>query len=132
MPMIKKKNKAVVEEKQPNELLGRNRLAGGYLPPALADKFSLYTVFHGLSRSHIIYSLIEKEMLSAPSASAMIDHIANKLLLLKADKTSIERHKVIVSRQLDKKKLSLEQIEAITARMEEIVNGNKKEKTNTK
>lgn len=129
---IKKKMAVTVEEKQPKELLSRNTLAGGYLPPALADKFSLYTVYHGLSRSHVIYNLVEKEMLNAPSNPEMIDNIAKRMLVLKADKISMDRYKITVSRQLDKKKLSVEQIEAITTRMEEIVNGSKKEKTDTK
>jgi len=132
MPKTIKKKMAVTEEKQPKELLSRNTLAGGYLPPALADKFSLYTVYHGLSRSHIIYDLVEKEMLNAPSNPEMIDTIAKRMLMLKADKMSMDRYKITVSRLLDKKKLSVEQIEAINTRMEEIVNGSKKEKTDTK
>ena len=132
MPKTIKKKMAVTEEKQPKELLSRNTLAGGYLPPALADKFSLYTVYHGFSRSHVIYDLVEKEMLNAPSNPEMIDTIAKRMLMLKADKMSIDRYKITVSRLLDKKKLSVEQIEAINTRMEEIVNGSTKEKTDTK
>jgi hypothetical protein len=71
-------------------------------------------------------------MLNAPSNPEMIDTIAKRMLMLKADKMSIDRYKITVSRVLDKKKLSVEQIEAINTRMEEIVNGSKKEKTDTK
>lgn len=117
--------------KQPASFLSRNKLAGGYLPPALADKFSLYTVYKGLSRSHVVYDLIERELLGVPSNEEMVDSIAERFLLLKADKTSIDRYKILVSRQLDKKKLAIEQIEAITTRMEEIVNGGTKKKVDT-
>lgn len=132
MPKTIKKKKTEPVEKE--ILLDRQKMAGGYLPLALADKFSLYTVYKGLSRSHIICDLVEKELSKeAPSVASMVNDIAKRLLLLKADKIPMEQYTSIVSVQLHKKKLAMEHIEAIIKRMEEIGNGSEeKEKTNTK
>ena len=134
--MIKKKKAKVVVtpiEKKPKALLNRNKMAGGYLPPALADKFSLYTVYKGLSRSHIICELIEKELSrEAPAVPTMINDIAKRLLLLKADNMSMHQYKITATGLLNNRKLTADQIESIIKRMEEIENGSKKEKTDTK
>jgi len=107
------------------EFLSKNRMAGGYLPPALSDRFSIYSVYKGVSRSQLIHTLIERELTDPelPSFSEMIDDIARRYLVLKADNVSIARYKLIISSQLDRKKLSLEQIKSIVDRMEEIANG---------
>ena len=107
------------------EFLSKNRMAGGYLPPALSERFSIYSVYKGVSRSQLIHTLIERELTDPelPSFSEMIDDIARRYLVLKADNVSIARYKLIISSQLDRKKLSLEQIKSIVDRMEEIANG---------
>lgn len=107
------------------EFLSKNRMAGGYLPPALSERFSIYSVYKGISRSQLIHTLIERELTDPelPSFSEMIDDIARRYLVLKADNVSMARYKLIISSQLDRKKLSLEQIKSIVDRMEEIANG---------
>jgi hypothetical protein len=107
------------------EFLSKNRMAGGYLPPALSERFSIYSVYKGVSRSQLIHTLIERELTDPelPSFSEMIDDIARRYLVLKADNVSMARYKLIISSQLDRKKLSLEQIKSIVDRMEEIANG---------
>ena len=132
---IKKKKAGVIApvEKKPKALLDRNKMAGGYLPPALADKFSLYAVYKGLSRSHVICDLVEKELSKeAPSTPTMVNDIAKRLLLLKADNMSMHQYKITASGLLNKKRLTVDQIEAIIKRMEEIENGSKKEKDDAK
>ncbi len=131
--MSKKVGKVKLEEKETDSaLLSKNRIAGGYLPPALAERFSIYSVYKGVSRSHIVHELIENAMADAPELSEMVDDIAKRFLLLKTEKMSIERYKIIASRQLDKRKLSLDQIRTITDRMEELANErtSKKKKEN--
>ena len=76
---------------------------------------------------------MEKELSKeAPSVASMVNDVAKRLLLLKADKIPMEQYKSIVSIQLHKKKLAMDHIEAIIKRMEEISNGSEKEKTDTK
>lgn len=126
--MVKTRRPIKLPEKKTDsraEFLSKNRMAGGYLPPALSERFSIYSVYKGISRSQLIHTLIERELTDPelPSFSEMIDDIARRYLVLKADNVSIARYKLIISSQLDRKKLSLEQIKSIVDRMEEIANG---------
>lgn len=126
--MVKTRHPIKLPEKKTDsraEFLSKNRMAGGYLPPALSERFSIYSVYKGVSRSQLIHTLIERELTDPelPSFSEMIDDIARRYLVLKADNVSIARYKLIISSQLDRKKLSLEQIKSIVDRMEEIANG---------
>ena len=125
-----KKNQDVEEtvKKPSKDLLSRPKMAGGYIPPALADKFSLYAVYQGLSRSLVIGDLIEKALMDAPSNEEMIDKISKRILLLKMDDVTIDDYRNSVIAQLNKKKLSQDQIKAIISRMGDILNGSKKEK----
>ncbi|MFA5432335.1 MAG: hypothetical protein WC319_05615 [Candidatus Paceibacterota bacterium] len=126
--MVKTRHPIKLPEKKTDsraEFLSKNRMAGGYLPPALSERFSIYSVYKGVSRSQLIHTLIERELTDPelPSFSEMIDDIARRYLVLKADNVSMARYKLIISSQLDRKKLSLEQIKSIVDRMEEIANG---------
>lgn len=54
-------------------------LAGGFIPPALANLLSLRSLYEGFSRSKIIGDLLNEYLMSGPTVEEMCDNIAERL-----------------------------------------------------
>lgn len=121
--MLKTTDKKETPIKSSGDFFSRNKLVGGYVPPTLADKFSLYAIYKGLSRSIIIHELVANEIKEGPSEAEMIDAIALRLLVYKPDTVTISTYKTQVMEILRRKKLSEQQSIMIVNQMEAIANG---------